>query len=304
MPAREGYVTADDGVRLYFETWGSGAQAVIIPNGLYLADDFKHLAAARTLIYYDLRNRGRSDSVSDPSKLERGIYNDVDDLEIIRRHFGISRVDLLGHSYAGLMVVLYAMTHPDRVHRVVQIGAPPPNAATQYPEYLMNADATLAEVLSQLAKLQEDKQPGDAQERCRKFWSVLRLLYVANPDDAGKINWGRCDLPNERNFMKYWIGTILPSMRRLNLMSEEFARVKAPVLAIHGTKDRSSAYGGGREWAMKLPDARLVTIENAAHAPWIEAPEKVFSSIHTFFNGAWPEDAETVTSLDPGGKLR
>src|SRR5690242_16971012 len=168
MPASEGYVTAKDGVRLYFETWGSGTQPVFIPNGLYLADDFKRLAAARTLIYYDLRNRGRSDSVSDPAKLERGIYNDVDDLETIRRHFGIGRADLIGHSYAGLMVLLYAMTHPDHVHRIVQIGAPPPDAATQYPQHLMNADATLAEVLAQLAKLQEHSQPGDAQERCRK----------------------------------------------------------------------------------------------------------------------------------------
>jgi pimeloyl-ACP methyl ester carboxylesterase len=48
-----------------------------------------------------------------------------------------------------------------------------------------------------------------------------------------------------------------------------------------------------------LPNARLVTVENAAHVPWIEAPEKVFGSIETFLDGAWPEAAEVVKSLDP-----
>ena len=36
---------------------------------------------------------------------------------------------------------------------------------------------------------------------------------------------------------------------------------------------------------------RLVTVENAAHVPWIEAPEKVFGCIETFLDGMWPEAA-------------
>jgi pimeloyl-ACP methyl ester carboxylesterase len=34
--------------------------------------------------------------------------------------------------------------------------------------------------------------------------------------------------------------------------------------------------------------ARLVTIENAAHLPWIESPEKVSRSIQIFLDGGWP----------------
>ena len=73
----------------------------------------------------------------------------------------------------------------------------------------------------------------------------------------------------------------------------------APVLIVHGTRDRSAPYGGGREWALLLPDARLVTVEDSAHAPWIEAPDLVFDSLNTFLDGAWPEAAERVTVLDP-----
>jgi len=45
-----------------------------------------------------------------------------------------------------------------------------------------------------------------------------------------------------------------------------------------------------------LPNARLLTVENAAHAPWIEAPDKVFGAIDTFLDGTWPEAAEKLTS--------
>jgi len=47
-----------------------------------------------------------------------------------------------------------------------------------------------------------------------------------------------------------------------------------------------------------LPNARLVTVENAAHVPWIEAPERVFGSIERFLDGAWPESGEDVKSLE------
>jgi proline iminopeptidase len=294
MQTSDGYVTMQDGVRLYFRKIGSGSKAVIVPNGIYLHDDFQHLGDWRTVFFYDMRNRGRSDRVSDGSKLARGIQQDVDDLETVGRHFGIERVDVIGHSYIGLMVGLYAMKYPAQVGRVVQIGPMQPDPAKQYPAHLAYADATSAAVMAEIGQLLKQPPPGDPEEVCRKFWSVLRLIYVADPKDADRINWGRCELPNERNFMQYWVAHILPSIQSLNMTSEEMAKAKSPVLVVHGRKDRSAPYGGGRDWAMRLPDARLVTVENAGHAPWIEAPELVFSSIKAFFDGAWPEAAKIV----------
>src|SRR4051812_30610762 len=84
----EGYVTTADGVRLWYRRAGTGAGAVLIPNGFYLFDDLSQLARDRVLVAYDLRNRGRSDAVAERAKLERGIAQDADDLEAVRRHFG------------------------------------------------------------------------------------------------------------------------------------------------------------------------------------------------------------------------
>lgn len=290
----DGFITTEDGVRLFYQKLGSGESTVLIPNGLYLFDEFKRFAEGRTLIFYDVRNRGRSDTIHDPLKLARGILNDIDDMEAVRRHFGMDRVDLIGHSYVGLMVGLYAMKHPDCVNRVVQIGPMQPYADKQYPAHLKYVDATTGEVFSKLGQMQKEGLTGSPEEICRKFSAVLALLCVVNPADAPKINWGRCELPNESGFMRYWMGSLVPSIQKLQVPEEEIANMKAPVLVVHGDKDRNAAYGGGRDWALLWPDARLLTVENAAHAPWVEGPEVVFGGIEMFLNGEWPEGARRV----------
>src|SRR5262245_51882375 len=295
MQTTDGYITMEDGVRLYFEKLGSGPNATVILNGFIYLDDFKYLAAGRTLISLDLRTRGRSDLVSDTSKLKRGIHQDVDDLEVVRRHLGLNQIDLLAHSYAGLTVVLYAMKYSSNVNRIVQISPIPPDGAKQYPAPLSNVDPTLLEFFAKIQELEKERSSEDPVRFCKRFWSLLRVIYVANPADADKIlPWERCDLPTERNLMSYWIGSLMPSVQSVKLTESDLAVVKASVLTIHGTKDRSSPYGGARHWASILPDARLLTVENTAHAPWIEAPEKVLGPIQTFLGGSWPEAAEKV----------
>jgi proline iminopeptidase len=298
METNEEYVTAEEGVHLFVQTLGSGPKTVLVPNRIYLFDALKALADGRTLIFCDPRNRGRSSGISDASKLERGIHHDVDDLEAVRRHFGMRHVDLIGHSYMGLTVVLYAMKYADHVGRVVQIGSMAPDSTKQYPAHLTSVDAVLGEVLARLGELQKERQSHDPREFCRKFWAILRVLYVADPADADRLEWEPCDLPNEMTFMKQWNEHVMPTIQRLNLNADEIAKAKAPVLVIHGRKDRSAPYGGGRDWALRLPNARLVTVDSAAHVPWIEDPVEVFRALETFLNGAWPETAEKVESLD------
>ncbi len=297
MTTREGFLTTGDGVRLYFRTVGEGPRPVVFPNGMHLMEDFQRFADTCRLIFYDVRNRGKSDTVMEAAKLERGIHNDVDDLDAVRRHFEIDKLDVIGHSYIGVMVALYAMKYPGHTNRVVQIGPGEPKYGVEYSEHLKWHDAMRADVLGRIGQMMQEARPSDPVESCKRFGAVLRELYVVNPADAHRAEWGRCDLPNELNFMKYWTQHIVPSLKNLNLTAEDFAKAKAPVLTIHGRKDRSAPYGGGREWALRLPDARLVTVAEAAHAPWVEDPETVFGSIATFLDGAWPESAEKVESL-------
>ncbi len=284
MLASAGYITVDEGVRLYFETTGSGSQVVVIPNGFHMVGDFAPLAVHRTLVVYDVRNRGLSDTVENPDKLAGGIHNDVADLEIVRQHFGLDRLDVIGHSYIGAMVVLYAMKYPASARRVVQIGAMQPDAGKTYPPELTCMDAVFAEVMRKMAALQQQRAALEPLEFCRKIWEVLGPLYVVNPVDVDRVKWQRCELPNELSFMNYWMRFLQASLHNLALTPEKYARVLAPVLTIHGTHDRSAPFGGGQDWARLLPNARLLKVDNAGHAPWIEAPDLVFGSIEAFLN--------------------
>lgn len=294
VPSSEGYVTTPDGVRLFFRRLGSGPRAVLIPNGIPLARDFAPLAEGRTLVFYDLRNRGRSDAVADATKLKRGLRNDVDDLEAVRLHLGLDRASLIGHSYVGLTAILYALEHPDHVDRVVQIGPMEPFPGKTYPDHLSGNDATLQDTFAALGRLQAERGSAEPEAFCRKFWAILRVIFVTDPAHADRIDWGRCELPNERGFMKYWTESLLPSIKDLRLGAPDLAKVRTPVLTVHGRRDRNAPYGGGREWALLLGNARLLTVDDAAHAPWIEAPDRVLGAIGTFLDGAWPGAAEVV----------
>ncbi|MGH8175619.1 MAG: alpha/beta fold hydrolase [Steroidobacter sp.] len=295
LNVREGFVTTDDGVRLFFQTTGSGKQTIIAPNAIYLFDDFRRVAAGRRLIAYDLRNRGRSDPVDDRSKLSGGIHRDVDDLEAVRRQVAGGAVDVIGHSYVGVVAALYAMKHPAHVNRVIQIGPAQPDFAKQYPAQLTGADSTSAEVFTTLGQMQKEAPAGDPKAICERWWSVLRLMYVADRGDVDKISrWGFCDLPNERNMLRHFNGNILPTLKSLKFAADDVAKASMPTLIIHGRADRNAPYGGGRDWAALLPNARLLTVENAAHAPWVEAPDFVFDAIERFLSGRWPPAAEEI----------
>jgi proline iminopeptidase len=280
----EGYVRVDDGIDLFYRRTGSGRRVTLIPNGFYLEDLLQSAVGDRTLVLYDVRNRGRSSTIDDAARLARGVHADVDDLEAMRIHFGADRIDLVGHSYIGVLLMLYAARHPRCVGRIAALAPLGPQPARSYSPPLSFDDGTLASVMARLRALEPERARSAPEDFCRTAWSILAELYVINPADAARAVWGRCDLPNERTFMTYWLRYLLPSLNALTLGGADMQSVTAPALIVHGRKDRSAPYGGGRDWAEVLPNARLVTIDEGGHAPWIEAPDRVRDELQAFFS--------------------
>src|SRR5436190_7304025 len=292
----EDSVATADGTRLHLDVLGDAPHVVLVPNGTYLVEDLAPIAARRQLAVYDPRNRGRSDAVAGG-----GILQDVEDMRAVAMHLTPAPVDVIGHSFAALLAALYAKAWPNNVRRLVLLGPLGPHPDREYPPSLMNRDETFARVMRELGTLLPQRANWPPEEFCQRVWTVLGALYVTNPKDAGRIRWGRCDLENERNGLRYFQEVTLPSIRALALTVADVGAIGAPTLVVHGTKDRSAPYGGGREWAMMLPNARLVTVEDGGHAPWIEAPECVLPAIESFLNGEWPDGSERVTNLNVEG---
>ena len=297
-----GYVTTDDGVRLFYRRIGLGPQIVIVPLGFMLFRDFQILARGRTMIFYDMRDRGKSDEVREFAKIT--IQKDVDDLEAVRRHFHADQVSLIGESYLGMMVILYTTQHPERVQRVVQIGPVSRRFGAKYPPEFTASDSNKVPDPAALKRLDELERNGYAaahpKEYCEQDWKVERTGLVGNPANAAKAGDGYCEFPNEwPTHLDTHFEASIASIRQLDIRDADLARVTMPVLTIHGTKDRNAPFGGGREWAATLSDARLVSVPGAAHFPWLDNPELVFSSIDAFLRGEWPSTAEKLTSTTP-----
>jgi proline iminopeptidase len=280
----DGFVTMSDGCKLWFQRHGSGGETVIVPNGLFYATDWQRLATNRTVVFYDVRNRGQSDATNDPAALARGIHADVEDLDAVRLHFGAEKIVVMAHSYVGVIALTYAGQHPAHIAGVIAVGTSPPLASKVYPPELAWSDEVSGTVMAAVAAFQKAPPTEDPEERCRAFWSILRPLYVWDRSYADKLDWGRCDLPNERAAFGYVHRYVFPSMQSLEFTAADFSALNAPVLLIHGRYDRSAPFGGALDWAALLPKARVMAVETG-HAPWIEQPDSFFEAVEQFLDG-------------------
>jgi pimeloyl-ACP methyl ester carboxylesterase len=294
--AEDGFVTAEDGARLYYERFGSGVPTLIVPARLYLAVDFKPLAANRTVVFYDMRNRGKSAAIEDPKRLS--IQHDVSDLEAVRRHFKAEKFATIGYSYLGLMVVMYAAAHPERVDRLVQIGPVPRKWGTAYPPDQTYNDNSVVDS-GEWAKVQAMRKDGTREtkpkEYCEQEWKALGVRLVGNSENVAKLGPGYCEMENEwpARLNKHF-ETHFKSVQVNDFPAGAVARVRMPVLTVHGRMDRNAPYGAGREWAATLPDARLITVDKGAHNSWVDEPD-VVKWIEEFLAGRWPARAEKVS---------
>ena len=295
--AREGHLTADDGARLSYRVVGSGGPVVIVPGGLFLEREFERLARGRTVVFYDMRGRGRSDPVADSTRIT--IQHEVRDLEAVRRHIGAERVALVGWSYLGMLVMRYAAEYPGRVTRIVQLGPLARDFRTRFPDSLVAHDPVPVLDPKEVAELERRRAEGlasrDPRADCEADYRVHRVTLVGDVRLAERVP-DLCAMPNEwpsalaRHFQLLF-GSIV---RDAGPAWERYARLDIPVLTIHGTQDRNAPYGGGREWAAHLPDARLLRVPGAAHMLWLDAPGTVFPAIERFLEGAWPDGAARV----------
>jgi proline iminopeptidase len=292
-----GFVPVAGGIQLYYEKVGAGPQVILMPLGFILQPDFERLAApSRTLVFYDQRNRGRSGA--DPKAT---LAAEVADMEALRAHLKVERFSTIGYSYLGLMTVLYALEHPGRVDRMIQIGPVPMRFGTEYPAEHRNQDSLESMVskqaIDEVLRLRQEGYPEkEPRAYCEKEWMVTRYRLVGDPAHVAKLGSGNCQYENEWPVRagKFWAEVRMKEMQNLVVPRDRIASLKQPVLTIHGTKDRNAPYGSGREWAATLGNARLLTVPGAAHQCWVEAPELIFGAIDVFLKGTWPEKAERI----------
>jgi proline-specific peptidase len=298
-PASESYVTTADGVRLFVRTTdGTGTPVVFLHGGpgASITDggyEMEELLPERRWIMYDQRGGGRS-PVADPATVTAAQH--VEDLEQLRRHFGHQRISIVGLSWGSALAAMYAAKHPQHVERIVFL-SPMPAAMKPFAE---ERHAAMAEYRAPNEKRRQELQErlnaatGDeAIALCRERFAMNYGEYVVRPeslqrgrrcDTVDRINRG--GTPAGQSTMKSlgeW--DFRPSLRTLTV----------PALVIEGAQSRVPL-SSARAWAEALPKGRLLLIEDAGHANWLDQPEKFRAAVREFLDQK-PEGVATFSIL-------
>ena len=300
----EGYITTPDKVRIFYKIEGKGGETLVVVHGgpgnslESVRPDFEPLARNRRVIYYDQRGQGRSELLTDGKKL--GYEHHVADLEALRVHFKLDKMTLIGNSWGGLLISLYAVAHPDRVERlVVDSAAPPVRGFLDDMQDEISRRMKLIYKPEQLERARKSEKPEawlkakDPVAVCREFFPlVLRTYTYSQTLDIG-FKGDVCAGPPES--VRQWRTTnyhVWQSLGDYNLVPK-LGAVKAPVLVIHGAADviplKSSEF-----WAFGYPNARLLVIQKAGHIAQVETPEIFFPAIETFLKGTFPGEARKI----------
>ena len=122
------YITANDGVQIYFKDWGKGEPIVFCHGWPLTADawDAQMLFLGQKgyrVIAHDRRSHGRSDQTWDGNEMDT--Y--ADDLHALFEKLDLKGAVLMGHSTGGGEVARYLGRHgTSRVKKAVLISAVPP----------------------------------------------------------------------------------------------------------------------------------------------------------------------------------
>ena len=263
-------LTTDDGRTLAWRETGSGPALLCHPGGPGCDSAYfghlPELAAERTLILLDPRGTGASDWPADPSAYDLEAY--VADIEAVREHLGLERLDLLGHSHGGFVAMAWGGTHPDRVRRLVLASTAPRFTAAirgrrQDRVASHHEQPYFADALAALQDQQAGHYGGDA-DLMALYERAAPLLAPVGADIAPVGEAFRAAGINA-NAIRHFNEHIAGGMD----LRPQLARIEAPTLVITGELD---PFGGPTvdEIAAALPHPTVVIVPGADHFAFLE----------------------------------
>ncbi|MFJ8079072.1 alpha/beta fold hydrolase [Streptomyces sp. NPDC096205] len=275
--------SAFDGTTLAYHVSGQGEPLVCLPGGpmqdsAYLGD-LGGLGAHRRLIMLDLRGTGESAEPKDTGSYRCDRL--VDDVEALRAHLGLERMDVLGHSAGTNLALRYVERHPDRVDRLVLVtpslfgvGVTVPGEARREAALLRRDEPWFAEAFAAL----EDIVAGRATEGS---WQAIAPFAYGRWDAAARAH--RAAEATQRNQQAAAVygseGAFDPDATRAAL-----AGFHRPVLVLAGELDLNSPPGPVAELAALFPDARLVVQPGAGHFPWLDDGSRFVAAVEGFLS--------------------
>jgi proline iminopeptidase len=266
---------------LYYEELGTvaGVPLMIVNGGpgvdhtyMHCSDAWNLLAEHRHVVFYDQRGVGRS------TPLQKGqsctLADQIADLEALRSHLGFERMDLLGHSWGGYLVMAYAARFPSRVgHLVICDSAAPKLKDTVFlfkdvfPETVARQDGlSFAETLGDSAATQES------------FLQYLSMLFYSTEHRDQYMAQAKPRLNKAVN------EAVVADLDKYDL-GPELKKFRFPTLVINGRFDANVAPSVAYKIHESIPGSRLVLFERSGHLPFFEERDDFVRLVEGFLTG-------------------
>lgn len=277
-------ITTSDGRKLTYRQIGHGPVLVCHPGGPgFSSNYFGDLAGMWedfTLVLLNPRGSGGSDRPADSRAYQIDDY--VSDLEELRRHLGLERMLLLGHSHGGVVTQAYAAKHPGRVRKLVLASTlarfgDMHDAAMRAGMELRSTQPWYEDAAAALEA--EQSADADTDERMTELVFRELPLYFARfgPVESGYLETLKTEAVNAdalRLFNKEIFETF--DLRPLH------KEINAPTLVITGSEDFICGPVCADEIAAGIAGSKQVSLGDAGHFIFVEQPEAFRSEVGDF----------------------
>ena len=280
----EGYKTVN-GIPHFYRIIGQGEPFLFLHGGPGMWHDelvpfFLNFAKSYQAIFYDQRGNGNSlmEEIDETTFTTELL---VEDLEALRQEFGLEQLNIIGHSWGGLLGMYYTSKYPQHVKRLILIDAAPVNT-----NLLIQAYENL------MGRFTEEE------------WAYLQELYeseaylAGNPDahnEAMQRSEGAVFF-NQDAREEYFQASIFDETKAKNAVAisgparkmkltiyvqDHLSNIVCPTLIVQGREDFITPEAA--KLAQRLiHGSQLLFIEESGHYPFIEAKNGFFNGLYSF----------------------
>lgn len=240
---------------------------------------FLPLSKERAVILYDQLDAGRSDAPNDPHNWR--VQRFVDEVDAIRRAFGLDRIHLYGGSWGGTIALEYAARQPAGLASVTL-----QNPLVSTRRWLADANALRAtlppETQDMLRRCEASTPP--SPEQCRAADEEFNSRFLRRRPRPPELETYRSNLPlpfNQRIYEAMWGRTEFVSTGSLRTYDGEhlLRRLHGPrTLFITGQYDEARP-ATVEQFARQVPGAEFAVVPGASHSISIDRPDELLALV-------------------------